>query len=45
MRTCPKCGSTNIARFIDQTPGTKYSCNMCGYAGENFEEKEVTKSF
>lgn len=46
IRTCPKCGSTDIGmdRLMGIT-GTKYKCNSCGYSGEIIIEQDVEKQF
>ncbi len=46
LRTCPQCGSTNIAldRLMGIT-GARYKCNTCGYSGDVIVEQDVEKKF
>ena len=46
LRTCPNCGSTNIAldRLMGIT-GTRYKCNTCGYSGDFVAETDIDRKF
>ncbi len=45
LRTCPQCGSTNIAldKLMGIT-GTRYKCETCGYAGDIIAEQDIDKN-
>ena len=43
LKTCPKCGSTDISSNYVLKP--RYKCNTCDYEGDIIVERDVEKQF
>lgn len=45
IRTCPRCGSTNIKLHLGAMTGMQYKCETCGYIGPLVLEHETERKF
>jgi len=46
IKTCPKCGSTDIGMDrLGGITGNRYQCNRCEYSGDLIIEQDIDKDF